>query len=128
MKDVVVVGGGIAGLAAAWRLRHWDIAVLEAGPRVGGRIKSERRGTYWMNWGGHVFAGAGSASDALFTEVGINAVTVPGSLKGMGMNGVLLTRVTSRAIRSGSRCRTGTGRASSPPGRSSVSAPCATTC
>lgn len=40
MKDVVVVGGGIAGLSAAWRLRHRDILVLESEGRVGGRIRS----------------------------------------------------------------------------------------
>src|SRR5918992_4348780 len=26
MRDVVIVGGGIAGLSAAWRLRHRDVA------------------------------------------------------------------------------------------------------
>ena len=70
MKDVVVVGGGLAGLAAGWRLRHWDTVLLESGSRVGGRIRSERRGRYWLNWGGHVFAGPGSSTDALLTEVG----------------------------------------------------------
>ena len=80
MKDVVIVGGGLAGLAAGWRLRHWDTLLLEADHRVGGRIKSERRGRYWLNWGGHVFAGRGTATDALLTEVGIAAVAVPGSL------------------------------------------------
>ncbi len=92
MKDVVIVGGGIAGLAAAWRLRHWDVALLEADSRVGGRIKSERRGNYWLNWGAHVYAGANSDTDALLREVGIEAVPVPGSLAGMGMNGRFLTR------------------------------------
>lgn len=91
MKDVVVVGGGLAGLSAAWRLRHWDTLLLEASERVGGRIRSERRGPYWLNWGGHVFAGAGSSTDSLFTEVGITALTIPGSLKGMAMNGKLIT-------------------------------------
>jgi protoporphyrinogen oxidase len=67
MKDVVIVGGGLAGLAAGWRLRHWDTVLLESGSRVGGRIRSERRGPYWLNWGGHVFAGRGSATDALLT-------------------------------------------------------------
>ena len=31
--DVIVVGGGIAGLAAAWDLRNRDVVVLEAADR-----------------------------------------------------------------------------------------------
>ena len=92
MKDVVIVGGGLAGLAAGWRLRHWDTVLLESGSRVGGRIRSERRGRYWLNWGGHVFAGAGSTTDALLSEVGITAAQVPGTLAGVAMNGKLLIK------------------------------------
>jgi oxygen-dependent protoporphyrinogen oxidase len=92
MKDVVVVGGGLAGLAAGWRLRHWDTVLLESGTRVGGRIRSERRGRYWLNWGGHVFAGAGSSTDALLTETGIAAAKVPGALTCVSMNGKLLIK------------------------------------
>ena len=87
MRDVIVVGAGLAGLSAGWRLKHWDTMVLEADHRVGGRIRSERRGPYWLNWGGHVFAGPGSSTDALLNEVGVAAVAVPGSLKGLSMNG-----------------------------------------
>jgi oxygen-dependent protoporphyrinogen oxidase len=43
---VAVVGGGIAGLAAAWRLRELqpeaDIVVLEASPLVGGKLRVEQ--------------------------------------------------------------------------------------
>ena len=92
MKDVIVVGGGLAGLSAGWRLRHWDTVLLESGSRVGGRIRSERRGPYWLNWGGHVFAGPGSSTDALLTEAGVTAAQVPGSLAGLSMNGKLLTK------------------------------------
>lgn len=92
MKDVVIVGGGLAGLSAAWRLRHWDSVVLESGDRVGGRIRSERRGDYWLNWGGHVFAGAGSSTDALLNEVGVMAVQIPGSLQGLSMNGKFIKK------------------------------------
>lgn len=92
MKDVVVVGAGLAGLSAAWRLRHWDALVLEADSRVGGRIKSERRGDYWLNWGGHVFAGPGSSTDALLGEVGVMSVDIPGSLQALSMNGKFLRK------------------------------------
>ncbi|MFP5367711.1 MAG: FAD-dependent oxidoreductase, partial [Actinomycetes bacterium] len=92
MKDVVIVGAGLAGLSAAWRLRHWDTVVLESGDRVGGRIRSERRGDYWLNWGGHVFAGSGSSTDALLNEVGVMAVQIPGSLQGLSMNGKFIKK------------------------------------
>jgi len=101
MKDVVIIGGGIAGLSAAWRLRHWDTLLLESDRRVGGRIRSERRGRYWMNWGGHVIAGPGSPTDSLLTEVGVSALTVPGTLKGLAVPGTLLTdgKVTTYPFR-----------------------------
>jgi protoporphyrinogen/coproporphyrinogen III oxidase len=92
MKDVVIVGGGIAGLAAGWRLRQWDVILLESQRRVGGRIRSERRGPYWLNWGGHVYAGADSATAWLLGDTGIDSVPVPGSLAGLAMNGKLLLR------------------------------------
>jgi oxygen-dependent protoporphyrinogen oxidase len=92
MKDVIIVGGGLAGLSAGWRLRHWDTVLLESGSRVGGRIRSERRGPYWLNWGGHVFAGPGTSTDALLTEAGVTAAQVPGSLAGLAMNGKLLLK------------------------------------
>ncbi|WP_416979821.1 NAD(P)/FAD-dependent oxidoreductase [Streptomyces sp. T028] len=92
MKDVVIVGGGIAGLAAGWRLRHWDTLLLESEGRVGGRIRSERRGPYWMNWGGHVYAGGNSATSWLLDNTGVESAPVPGSLAGLAMNGKLLLK------------------------------------
>ncbi|MDO5501091.1 MAG: NAD(P)/FAD-dependent oxidoreductase [Propionibacteriaceae bacterium] len=92
MKDVVIVGGGLAGLSAAWRLRHWDTVLLEADLRVGGRIRSERRGQYWMNWGGHVFAGPGTATDSLLVGAGVTAVDIPGSLQGLHLNGKFIPK------------------------------------
>ncbi|MBC9730246.1 NAD(P)/FAD-dependent oxidoreductase [Streptomyces sp. TRM68367] len=92
MKDVVIVGGGIAGLAAGWRLRHWDTLLLESEGRLGGRIRSERRGPYWLNWGGHVYADGDSATSWLLNSTGVDSVPVPGSLSGLSMNGKLLLK------------------------------------
>ena len=41
-SDVVVIGGGMAGLVATWRLvrEGVDVILLEAKDRVGGRINS----------------------------------------------------------------------------------------
>lgn len=89
--EAVIVGGGIAGLASAWQLRHRDVLLLEADTRVGGRICSEPRGKYWLNWGAHVFAGPGSATGRLLEEMGIQAEPVPGELAALAMNGRLLT-------------------------------------
>lgn len=90
MKDVIIIGGGLAGLSAAWRLKNHDILLLESENRVGGRVMSERRGNYWMNWGGHVYAGEGSATDELLKSVGVKALPVPGKLSAMHLNGKLL--------------------------------------
>jgi oxygen-dependent protoporphyrinogen oxidase len=92
MKDVVVVGAGLAGLSAAWRLRHTNVLVLEADERVGGRIQSQRRGDYWLNWGGHVFAGTESSTEDLLSETGVKAVEVSGSLQALSMNGKLIRK------------------------------------
>lgn len=40
--DLVVVGGGISGLATAWRLRDRAPVLLEAAPRFGGNSRGER--------------------------------------------------------------------------------------
>lgn len=90
MRDVIVVGGGLAGLSAAWYLRHRDVLLLESGNRVGGRVRSERRGPYWLNWGGHVYSGVNSATGELLSSVGVDAVPVPGTFTGLAMKGKLL--------------------------------------
>jgi protoporphyrinogen/coproporphyrinogen III oxidase len=84
-RDVVVIGGGIAGLSAAWRLRHRDVLLLEAGDRLGGRMRSEPRGEYWLNLGAHLFPAPGSLVDAMATECGLATVPVTGGMMGLAV-------------------------------------------
>jgi oxygen-dependent protoporphyrinogen oxidase len=90
VTEVVVVGGGIAGLAAAWALRERDLLVLEASDRAGGRIRSEPRGPYWLNFGAHVFAAPDSASGCLLADAGVELRTAPGRLAAVSLNGKLV--------------------------------------
>jgi oxygen-dependent protoporphyrinogen oxidase len=86
-RDAIVVGAGIAGLAAAWDLRDRDVLVLEAEDRIGGRVHSEPRGPYWLNLGAHVFSGPGSATWRLASDVGVELQRVPGELVAVELNG-----------------------------------------
>ncbi|RWR26128.1 FAD-dependent oxidoreductase [Sinirhodobacter populi] len=90
VKDVVIVGAGIGGLSAAWRLRHRDVMVLEAAPRVGGRMRSEPRGDYWLNFGAHLFGEANTPAGALAQDLGLETRPIPGDRMGIAMNGKLV--------------------------------------
>lgn len=44
-RSVIIIGAGLSGLYAAWRLhRHYDVTLLEARSRIGGRIISPQIG------------------------------------------------------------------------------------
>jgi oxygen-dependent protoporphyrinogen oxidase len=90
--DVVIVGGGIAGLSAAWRLRHRDVLLLEAGDRLGGRIRSEVHGDYWLNHGAHLFPAAGSLLHGIARECGLETVPVTGGMMGLALGSTILDR------------------------------------
>jgi protoporphyrinogen/coproporphyrinogen III oxidase len=89
-RDVVIVGGGIAGLSAAWRLRHRDVLLLEAGDRLGGRMRSDSCGEYWLNYGAHLFPAPGSRVDRMAGECGLETVPVAGSMMGLAVGSTLL--------------------------------------
>jgi protoporphyrinogen/coproporphyrinogen III oxidase len=89
-RDVVIVGGGIAGLAAAWRLRHRDVLLLEAGDRLGGRMRSDPCGEYWLNYGAHLVPGPGSLVDGMARECGLETVAVSGSMRGLAIGSTVV--------------------------------------
>ncbi len=73
MPDVAIVGGGIAGLAAAYELhrRGLSVRVLEAGPRAGGVIATETVGGWVIDGGPDSLLVQKPAAVALCRELGI---------------------------------------------------------
>jgi oxygen-dependent protoporphyrinogen oxidase len=71
MYDLIVVGGGIAGLTVAYRLRHKNILLLEKESVAGGRTLSRRLGEYVYNAGAQVIMGNQSPVADLADELGV---------------------------------------------------------
>jgi squalene-associated FAD-dependent desaturase len=72
--DVVVVGGGLAGLTAAIALREagLPVTVLEARPRLGGATTSFSRDGLIVDNGQHVFLGCCTAYQGLIERLGMS--------------------------------------------------------
>ncbi|MGE0093558.1 MAG: flavin monoamine oxidase family protein [Alphaproteobacteria bacterium] len=88
--DVVVVGGGIAGLAAAWALRDRDVVLVEAQDRVGGRIFNKRRDPNWMITGAHFIGGPNSPMGQLAAELGLETIRAEGEMATVWKDGRLV--------------------------------------
>jgi oxygen-dependent protoporphyrinogen oxidase len=63
LAGIAVIGGGIAGLACAWRLARagHEVEVLERAGSPGGRMRSTRRGDFLLDLGTPCFAQSDSA-------------------------------------------------------------------
>ncbi|WP_354698526.1 Renalase [Paraconexibacter sp. AEG42_29] len=70
---VIVVGAGVAGLTAAYRLQQQgcEVTVLEAAAQVGGKTASIRKDGFIVNTGATVLAGSYDAMFDLAREVGV---------------------------------------------------------
>ncbi len=73
--DLIVVGAGVAGCAAAQRLRQLGhgVTVLEATDRVGGRAYTLREGRFAAEAGGDTLLGSYQETRRLLTEAGLAA-------------------------------------------------------
>jgi protoporphyrinogen/coproporphyrinogen III oxidase len=89
-RRVVVVGGGISGLAAAWELtggaaRRSDapeVVLLEASPRLGGALRSDDFGGRRVDMGPDGFLGRRPEAVDLCRELGLEGALVPIAARG----------------------------------------------
>ena len=73
LRSVLVVGAGIAGLTAAYRLSKLgvDVTILEASERVGGRMSSDRRDGCLIDRGAQFLSDGYSVICDLISELGL---------------------------------------------------------
>jgi protoporphyrinogen oxidase len=78
MSSVVVVGAGISGLTAAYRLAQGgaDVTVLESGTGPGGRVQTERHGEYVVDTGPDALTGGYTRYLRVVEELGLGGCLV----------------------------------------------------
>ncbi len=76
--NVAIVGGGIAGLAAAFRLsaRH-EVALFEREARAGGKIRSQHLDGLLFDWGPNGFLSTAAELNAIVEELGLESELEP---------------------------------------------------
>jgi oxygen-dependent protoporphyrinogen oxidase len=78
-RKAIVVGAGIAGLTAAYRLQKsgFEVKVLEASSRVGGRMSTDRVHGHIVDRGAQFLTTRYSTMMALIKELGLEEEVVP---------------------------------------------------
>lgn len=72
--DVVVIGTGISGLAAAWHLRDTDLLLLEKDPKIGGTAKRESWLGQYYSIGAAYMNSPSSTFAAIFKDLNLNPI------------------------------------------------------
>ncbi len=80
-RRLVVVGGGVSGLAAAWyaAAAGFDVTVLEASPQVGGKLRVDEVGGVVVDVGAEALLTARPEGVALLTELGLGGERIAAS-------------------------------------------------
>lgn len=80
-SDVLIIGGGISGLGAAWRLRqaapHLTVTVLEASEACGGKLVTEHVDGYTIEHGPDIFLARKPWALDLCCELGLEDELMP---------------------------------------------------
>lgn len=78
MPSTAVIGGGVSGLAAAWRLREHgaDVTLFEASGRTGGVIRSVRRDGFLVDEGPNTLVARHAVVDETIATLGLEGARV----------------------------------------------------
>ena len=90
-RKVIVVGGGTAGLSAAYTLKKLGIRaiVLEANERLGGRLGGDRVDGFHLDEGTDFFTSSHNIAIGLSEELGLRFIPLTGGESGLVQEGPL---------------------------------------
>lgn len=89
--DVVIVGGGIAGLTVAYQLGNQNVLLLEKEDMCGGRTLSTNMGSYVFNQGAQMIPGGETNVAKLADELGVTRTLIDKTKTSTYMKGKFVT-------------------------------------